>query len=216
MPLPQGPSLRRSLALLAAVAVLAGGAFVALRAARSRPPAPLTLAASLYPAPRPLPEFVLATSAGARFGRRELLGHWTLLTFGFSNCPDACPTTLTELALARRELAGLPAPRVPAVVFVSVDPARDTPERLAGYLPQFDRAFTAVTGAPAALAPLQQACGVVAILGRAESGSYAVEHSSAVFLVDPEARLAAVFPAPQSAQVLSADYRAIVSARDRS
>jgi protein SCO1/2 len=208
------PLARRWLVLLAAGAAVAVVAGFALRYARMRVAAPVTLTAAVYPAPRPLPEFVLATQDGARFERAELLGRWTLLTFGFSNCPDACPTTLTELAFANRELRALPARRAPRIVFVSVDPARDTPARLASYLPQFDRGFIGLTGAPATLEELERAFGAAAIIGRPVDGSYGVEHTSAVYLIDPEARLAAVFPAPQAARALAADYRAIVAARD--
>jgi protein SCO1/2 len=208
------PLARRWLVLLASGAAVAAGAAVALRYASTRAASPVTLSAAVYPAPRPLPEFVLATQAGARFERAELRGRWTLLTFGFSNCPDACPTTLTELALANRELATLPPGRAPRIVFVSVDPARDTPARLANYLPQFDRRFIGLTGAAATLEELERAFGAAAIIGRPVDGSYSVEHTSAVYLIDPDARLAAVFPAPQVARTLAADYVAIVAARD--
>jgi protein SCO1/2 len=122
-----------------------------------------------------------------------------------------CPTTLLELARARTLLGDLAADRRPEVVMVSVDPARDTPERLAAYVPHFDPGFVGVTGRVADIDALAQRLGVAIERGEARDGSYAVDHTAAVFLVDPAARVVAVFPAPHVAATVAADYRAIVA-----
>src|SRR5690606_37697979 len=90
-----------------------------------------------YGTPRTLPEFDLAQSDGTRLIPGELRGHWTLVFLGFTSCPDVCPTTLTELAQAQKQWQSIPDSLRPRVVFVSVDPERDTPARLGEYAHAF-------------------------------------------------------------------------------
>ena len=203
---------RTLLVLLLALGAVLGGALVAGRWLERPAAPPATAAATIYPAARPLPAFELTAHDGSRFDAARLRGHWTLLMFGFTNCPDVCPTTLLELAAARRALADLPPDRVPQVVMVSVDPQRDTPTRLAGYVGHFDASFVGVTGTPAAIAALTAAVGVAVQPGAATDGGYSVDHSAAVFLVDPQAAVAALFPLPHVARTIAADYRLIVAA----
>jgi len=177
-------------------------------------PAPPTLErATLLDAVRPLPDFELADQAGQPFGRDRLRGHWTLIFFGFTNCPDVCPTTLATLADVRRQLADLPAADQPAVVLVSVDPARDTPEALGRYVAHFDPRFLGVTGPPASLEVLTRDLGVAFSIGTPTAdGSYSVDHTAAIFLIDPDAAFAGVFGSPQVADAIARDYRSIVAA----
>jgi protein SCO1/2 len=209
-------SARRPLArtvaiLLVALAATLAGAFAARSwlARRAEPPA--TRVAAVFREPRPLPAFALVAHDGTRFDNARLKGHWSLLFFGFTNCPDVCPTTLTQLAATRRQLADLPPAQSPAVLMISVDPKRDTPQRLAEYVPYFDRSFTGATGTRAMLDVLTRSMGVAVHIGPVVVGSYTVDHTAALFLVDPDARLVAVFPAPHDAATLAADYRTIVA-----
>jgi len=170
--------------------------------------------AVLFSETRALPGFALVDQAGRPFGPERLRGHWTFLFFGFVNCPDICPTTLATLAAARRSLADLPEAGQPAVTLVSVDPGRDTPEVLARYVAHFDPSFNGVTGSTEAIDTLTNALGVAVIVGPAAAdGSYAVDHSAAVFLVDPEGRLAALFGTPHDAGTIARDFRRIAAAR---
>ena len=204
------PAAARTLALLAAglAAVLVGA--WAIREA-GRPALPHTEAATILAAARPLPPFALVGADDSPFDRDALLGRYTFVFFGFSNCPDLCPATLTELALARRSLADLPAARLPAVVMVGIDPRRDTQPSLARYVAHFDPGFTAVAGDEAAVRRLAAALGAVVDTPAAADSGYRVEHTAAVFLVDPDAALAAVFPSPLVARTLAADYRSIIA-----
>jgi protein SCO1/2 len=153
---------------------------------------------------------------GNTFGVERLRGRWTLLFFGFTHCPDICPTTLATLATVRSALADLPAPQRPEVVLVSVDPARDLPAVLARYVSHFDPSFTGVTGDPAAIDALTRELGVAVMIGApAADGAYTVDHSAAIFLIDPQAAWTAVFGAPHDAKTIAADYRGIVSGRAR-
>ncbi|HXQ31271.1 MAG TPA: SCO family protein [Steroidobacteraceae bacterium] len=211
---PRGrrPARQLVLAVIAGLAATLAGTYAVrqLRGLAAAPP--VTEVASVYADPRPLPEFALVSQDGARFDRARLRGHYTFVLFGYTSCPDACPTTLLELASARRLLEGLAPGELPAVVLVSVDPARDTPARLAAYVSHFDPAFVGLTGTPAAIETLTRALGVFVQRGPERDGNYSVDHTAALFLIDAQARLAAVFPAPHVAKSLAADYRRIRAA----
>ncbi|HUO94744.1 MAG TPA: SCO family protein [Steroidobacteraceae bacterium] len=190
----------RTLMLVAACVVAAlGGAWVAATYWTR----PATEVAAVYDHPRPIPDFALVAHDGSRFDRARLKGHYTFVFFGYTNCPALCPATLTELAAAMKEM---PPARRPAVVLVSVDPARDTPEVLARYVPHFDPRFVGATGTDEALGVLTGALGAAYLRDPPVDGSYAVEHTSALFLINPDAEVAAVFPAPHVAHTLAADY----------
>jgi protein SCO1 len=210
------PARRLVLIVVAGLAAGLAATFAARELAALRAGPPVTEVATVYPEPRALPEFALVAQDGSRFERARLAGHYTFVLFGYTNCPDACPTTLAELASARRLLADLAPGALPAVLLVSVDPERDTPARLAAYLAHFGPAFAGVTGAPAAVAALTVALGVAAERGAERDGNYRVDHTAALFLIDDRARLAAVFPAPHVAATLAADYRRIRAAAGRS
>ncbi len=199
-----------------AIVVLAGvaaGVVVAHFAGKRGVPPPELERATLLAEPRALPAFALVDDAGAPFVPERLLGHWTFLFFGFVNCPDVCPTTLAQLADVRRQVAAGPDARPPEVVMVSVDPGRDTPAVLARYVAHFDPSFTGVTGDPASIGTLTDALGVAVFVGApGADGSYAVDHTAALFLVDPEGRFAALFNTPHDAGAIARDYRAIVEA----
>ena len=114
------------------IAALAAGARPVGRAAlarpRARPPGRTLQAVKLFDQPRELPPFSLQQSDGTQLVPGELKGHWTLVFLGFTHCPDVCPTTLAQLAQAQKQWAALPDPTRPRVLFVSVDPERDTPD----------------------------------------------------------------------------------------
>jgi protein SCO1/2 len=197
-------------ALPALVAVLAAafGAIVALHGHKPAEPRNALILAS----PRPLPGFSLIDHAGAPFDRERLEGHWTLMFFGFTHCPDVCPTTMFMLARVVEQLGDLSAQDIPRVVMVTVDPNRDTPEALASYVPYFDPAFVGVTGDMPQILGLTQALGVAFAYSPIEGseGEYAVDHTASIFLVDPAGRLAAIFGAPHSADDIVDDYHLIL------
>ncbi|MBS0376510.1 MAG: SCO family protein [Proteobacteria bacterium] len=206
------PRLALAVALLAAAAA---GALYARHRLGAEPAVPATQVAAVYGVPRALPAFALARPDGSRFDRDALLGHYTFVFFGYTNCPDLCPTTLTTLAAALRELGDLPARDLPAVVMVSVDPARDTPEVLGRYVPHFHPTFGGVTGSDEAVAAFAGALGAAFQRHPPVEGSYAVDHTAALFLIDPGARLLALFPTPHVADTIAADYRRIVGGAGR-
>jgi len=203
--------------MLIAVVVLAGvlagiAAAVVLKERNNAPPA--LERATLFQAPRPLAELALIDHAGQAFELGRLRGRWTLLFFGFTHCPDICPMTLALLADVRRALADLPPELRPAVVLVTVDPLRDTPDVLARYVRHFDPEFVGVTGSPDAITELTRELGVaVMVAAPAADGSYTVDHSAAVFVIDPDAAYTAVFSTPHEVDTIARDFRRVVAAR---
>ncbi len=180
------------------------------------PPAsgPVALASGTALAPtRALPDFSLVTEAAEPAGPADLAGRWTFLFFGFTHCPEACPMTLAMLRSVREALATqLPDRLVPGILLVSVDPERDTPEVMRQYLAGFDASFMGLTGAPDEVRAFATALSVP--YRKVPMGDdYMIDHSTAILLLNPEGRLAAVFTAPQQAGALQADYRALVGSR---
>jgi protein SCO1/2 len=180
---------------------------------RTDPAPPALERATLFAATRTLPKFALIDHAGRPFGPERLRGQWTFLLFGFVNCPDVCPTTLATLAAAQRSLADLPGDLRPAVALVSVDPGRDTPDVLARYVTHFDPSFIGVTGTRESIDTLAGGLGVAVMIVPADAdGVYSVDHSAAIFLVNPGGRVAALFSAPHEAGTIARDYRRIAAA----
>ena len=161
------------------------------------------------PQPRTLPQFHLQDLSGADFGLERLRGHPTLLFFGFTNCPDVCPTTLATLAQVQR------APPLPGaqVLFISIDPERDSAASLQVYLGAFNNSFVGARGNAAALAPLLKNLGAIAVRDNLPDGSYTMDHSATLYLIDSAGRLIAVFSPPFSAAAIAADLQQLRTAR---
>ena len=170
-------------------------------------------AASIFPTPRLVNDFELATPSGEVFDQQTLKGQWTLLFFGFTNCPDICPDTLANLAQSMDALRLMKADPLPEVVFVSVDPARDRGALLAEYVAWFDEDFTAATGTDEQLADLTQQLGVIFVRDDPDpqTGFYNVDHSAAVMIIDPEGRLYGRFGHPLNPEDVTADLFQITS-----
>ncbi len=170
---------------------------------------PAVATATLLTPPRPLPPLALVDQNNRPFGADRLRGVWSFVFFGFTSCPDACPATMSALAQTRRLLADLPEASRPQVVMISVDPERDTPERLAGYVKAFDPAFVGATGPKPAIDELAQRMGVLAAIRPLDGDNYTVDHTTSVFLVGPDGALRALFSAPQTPKLIAEDYRRI-------
>jgi len=161
------------------------------------------------PRPRALAEFQLQDTSGHAFDLNRLRGHPTLLFFGFTNCPDVCPTTLATLAQLQRQ-APLPAAET---VFVSIDPERDSAGALRSYLDAFSERFIGLRGDRAALAPLLNSLNAIAVRDDLPGGGYTMDHSATLYLLDTGGRLVAVFSPPFSSTALAADLRRVDAAR---
>jgi protein SCO1/2 len=137
------------------------------------------------------PEFSLEGSNGSVVTLARYRGKVVLLTFGFTHCAAVCPTTLATLAQARKGLGG--AADKAQVIYVTVDPERDSAEHMRSYLAAFDPAFVGATDTPEALAAVREKYGVTAV--KEGTGlDYAMAHTSSIFLIDPAGKLRGVMP----------------------
>lgn len=160
---------------------------------------------TVLPEARMLTSFALEDHEGRRFDAARLRGAWTLLFFGFTSCPDICPTTLADLTRLRRALAAQgDDSRWLRTVFVSVDPGRDDRVTLARYVGFFDPALTGVTGTPQELARLAGQLGAAFEVIASDEPDYPVYHTTAVFVIDAEARWRAVLRSPLAVDEVAA------------
>lgn len=149
----------------------------------------------LFETPRDPGAFLLTDHRGAPFTRDALTNRWTLIFFGFTHCPDICPTTLAELAELKAQLVDTEANDL-QVVMLTVDPARDTPARLAGYVPYFHPEFLGVTGEFAAILSVAQRLNAPFRKVSEPNGGYQMEHSANVMLMNPRGDYHGFFRAP--------------------
>jgi protein SCO1/2 len=181
------------------VAIVLGGALAAgiFVATKLNKPANLQTAFVL-PLPNALPDFSLLDQSGDRVNADTFRGQWDLVFFGFTNCPDICPTTLQVLASAKRELIESGARTLPRVVLVSVDPERDTPELLGQYVDYFGEGNLGVTGELEGIKTLTAALGIYFEKAPTDDGNYGVDHSAAVLVINPDGEFSALFSAPHT------------------
>ena len=183
------------------------------------PPAPVPeiRSATVLPDPRPLQPFQLTDSRRQPFSPEALEGRWTLLSFGYTHCPDICPSTLALLDYATRNIESADLEEKLQVVFVSIDPERDTLERLAEYVAYFNPSFLGATGEPAALHALTDQLGVLFMrVDETDSAlGYVMDHSTQLVLVDPEARMHALFSSPHDPERIAVDTKNILVAYRR-
>lgn len=217
----QSPQGHRAFPIvLVVLAVLAGIIGVWLGQQVFRNAAPLQLkGGTVLPQPKPVSAFELMDHHRRPFGLDQLRGHWTFAFFGYTNCPDVCPTTLKLLDDVAQKLsaqAGILDDT--QFLFVSVDPQRDTPERLADYVAYFNEDFIGATGEPDAIDKLTRQLGLLYM--RAEGSSeepsdegYLIDHSASIVLLDKQGRMTALFSQfPHDAEAIARDYLKI---RDR-
>jgi protein SCO1/2 len=193
---------RRSWILLGAIAVLAaiGGFWLA----RELDSSGVVLASGTWlPGPRNIGTLSLTDHNGKPFNESNLRGKPTLVFFGFTHCPDVCPTTLAQLAQVKKAAA---IPNL-QVLLVSVDPARDTPESLEKYVHAFDPEFIGVTGAEKAITATTKAFGVAVAKVDLPGGNYTVDHSAAVFLLNDQGGIVAVFTPPFDTRLFAEDLK---------
>jgi protein SCO1 len=168
---------------------------------------PASLRAGSFDPPRQAPELALQGSDGQELELSRFRGKVVVLGFGFTSCPDVCPTTLNVLAQARKKL-GAQAGEV-QVLYVTVDPERDTPERMRQYLKAFDASFIGGTGTAQRLMAVRKEYGISAEK-KTSGSSYTVAHSSYTYLIDRQGRLRALMPYGQSADDYVHDLRLLL------
>ncbi|HET7599113.1 MAG TPA: SCO family protein [Gemmatimonadales bacterium] len=181
---------------------LAAALWVALAAAGCKAEDPRLSPGGLYGAelnpPRPKPEFTLAATDSSRFDfRARTDGYLTLLFFGYTHCPDVCPVHMANLGAVMKKLPAPVTERI-RVVFVTTDPARDTPERLARWLGNFDPSFIGLTGSQDEIRRAETAAGIppaeLDSAGQAGASDYTVGHAAFVLAYTPDNLLRAMYP----------------------
>jgi protein SCO1/2 len=194
-----GASPDRSGLVIAGAVLVALAGFGVYLSTLSAPDVPdLGEAGHVLPVPLELSRFELVDQRGQPFDRSRLEGRWSLLFFGYSYCPDVCPMTLQTLARVREHMD---ADAETQIVFVSVDPERDTPERLAEYVAFFDPAMLGVTGEIGEVMELSRSAGAFHQKAEGENGDeYLVDHTTSLFLVGPEAYVHAILHEPEDPQ----------------
>jgi len=160
----------------------------------------------LFETPRDPGEFALIDHNGDPFTHDRLKGQWTLLFFGFTHCPDICPTTLSFLAQVKGQLESTESADT-QVIMLTVDPARDTTEVLAKYVPYFDTAFLGVTGEFIEVMNVARAFNSPFRKVTEADGSYQVDHSANVILINPRGHFHGFFRAPLDLAKFKVTYR---------
>ena len=173
-------------------------------------PMPQMQLVKLLPQPRALPPVALKTASGSAITPAALKGRWTLMFLGYTHCPDICPTTLAELAQAEKRWQSLPEHVRPQVVFVSVDPERDTPTRIGEYAHAFHPDTLAATADVPALEKFATSLGFVFMKAPGANfehnpQDYSVDHSAHIAVLDPQGRLAGLIRPPLQPQAIAAD-----------
>ncbi len=202
-------------AVFAGLGLMAGERWLAREA---QAPGPSFEAMIPFPTPRAIPSFVLQSQDGP-VDSETLRGRWTVVFIGFVSCPDVCPTTLTDMAKAQRAWESLPTAQRPRLLFVSIDPERDTLPLLAGYARHFHPETLAATQTDAA--KLEAFTTSLSLVYRKVplGETYTMDHSGSMVVLDPEVRVAGVIrprmPAdatPTSGAIATIDPQAV--ARD--
>ncbi len=214
----------RKIVVILVVAVAAGLGFVfaqkLFNGAPNRPRWPETQSVTLYPQARALPAFSLRQSDGTQLASGELKGHWTLVFLGFTFCPDVCPTTLAELAQAQNRWQSMPETLRPRVLFVSVDPERDTPTRIGEYAHAFHADTLAATADVPALEHFTKSLGFVFMKVPGDNFAknpqdYTMDHSSGIAVLDPQGRVAGLLRPPFEPKAIAEDLQALTQASTR-
>lgn len=212
-------SKRHSIMLVVVFTAALLGVWAAMRFMPASAPAggkpPAVRAATVLPNPRVLPAFELQSDRGT-LDADALKGHWTVVFLGFTHCPDICPTTLAQLAVAQKQWAALPEGNRPRVLLVSADPERDTPELLGRYARGFHPESLAATAPLPQLEAFARSLSLVFMKVPGASGAatdYTIDHSAALVLLDPQARMAGVIQPPFEVQALADDLALLARTR---
>jgi len=164
----------------------------------------------LWPGPKQIGAFTVVDHEGEAFGINNLKGKWSFLFFGYTQCPDVCPVTMSVMDVVHNRLqqAGLTAEV--QTIFITIDPERDTIARLAEYTGFFNDDFHGVGGSHEQVDSLAGQIGIAySYAPAADDGNYLVAHTSSIFLLDPEVRLVSIFSAPHNADTIESRFLAI-------
>ena len=159
-------------------------------------------------------DFHLIDTQNKSFSKKNLNGHWTMMFFGFTNCAMVCPTTMAALAEMYKQLEkDLPANQMPQIVMVSVDPDRDTLERMKDYVTSFNPQFIGARADIAETIALEKQLHIAAAKMQVDGqgkNQYTMNHSAEILLFNPKGQLQAYLSFPHQAEQMAKDYKLIV------
>lgn len=170
------------------------------------------LHATVFSSPRDIKAFTVQDHHGNNFNQDSLRGQWSFMFFGYTNCPDVCPNTLTTMNLIATALAKQTAQPVPRFMMMSVDPARDTVAQLGQYIPYFNKNFIGLTAKDqTAVEVLTKQFGIAYSLNKTQptDKNYSVDHSGAILLINPRGQLHALFSAPHDVTTMVNEFNLI-------
>jgi protein SCO1/2 len=163
----------------------------------------------LFETPRLLPEVELIQHDGQPFVTEQFKGQWNLVNFGYTYCPDICPTNMADMNIAHKQLAAKGLTEELRFWMVTVDPERDTPEQLSLYVPYFNEAFLGLTGEPDEIATLAMQLSAVYYQEGTGEG-YTVAHSDNYAVVDPNGHFVALMRPPHRPDAIAASLTALM------
>lgn len=176
---------------------------------------PIKIDGVILTPPKQISEFKLFSTDGKNFTKDSLKGQWTMMFFGFTNCGLVCPTSLSALnRMYQRLQKQLPTDHLPHVVMVSVDPERDTIEKMKKYVTSFNPNFVGATGKMPDILALTKQLYVVAIKIQAEGqdkNNYSIDHSAEVLVFNPQGELQAYLSYPHQPEQMVKDYKSIIT-----
>ena len=197
----------KSYFLFILIAIVAIGSGLVVQNAK-RPPAELPefKKTILLPTTKKLGDVNFIDHNNNNFGLSQLQGKWSIVFFGFTHCPDVCPTTMQTLKQVKQDVSNAGAWANFQVVMVSVDPERDTIERLKSYVPFFDPEFIGIRASVEHTTSFAKNLGILFFKSKQfDNGAYDVDHGAAIILINPEGEYAGVMTAPHIQTDISAD-----------
>ena len=204
--------MNKTIFIVGIVALLIGmGVYINQSQNRGDIQSQLEQATYLYDQLKTVPEFQFTDHEGQPFSDQDLKGQWTLWFFGFTHCPDICPTTLSLLSAAVNQLEEDHGVDNVSIIFVSVDPERDTPDKIKAYVNAFNDKAIGISAYDESLAPFLQNMGIIAVKQKQTDlqKDYLVDHSSAIYLIAPDTGISALFNTPHRIDNITEDVLTI-------
>ena len=192
-----------------ALAVLAAGTgfYISLKQSQQELKKP-NIEGLFWPSPKQIQQFESVNQLGQSFGLEQLKNKWSFIFFGYTHCPDICPITMSVMAETYKQL--MTEYKDLQIIFVTVDPARDTTEKLASYVAYFNKDFIGLGGSTEMVNSLTRQIGIAYYLNNQEaSDNYLVDHSASIFLIDPKARMVGKLSPPHDTEKIINQFKKI-------
>jgi len=169
---------------------------------------------AIFPEPKDLAPFALQATGGQAFTQQDLRGHWSFIYFGYTHCPDACPTTMLQFKQLETKLRQIAPEALLSFVMVTVDPERDTSKIMQDYVNHFNPAFIGLGGDPGKIKAFARQLFVAYQRGEENTAiGYAMYHSDSIAIINPEGQFAAVFSSPHKVNNMARDFLKVLKFR---